>query len=497
MSLFDKMKRALGLHGEDEELYNEESSNEPIESGVSPEADGPESCASEQVSPEALSCEIFEAVVKLFNEIQPDFVCTCINTEQQRKYILDSIDSGVRRSLEAAQTAARQRGEAASESERKSIMTQLEKLKGQYANLEEQRNAFQNEQLSATRQKRALTERVHDLESQVEALTAEKEQFELESRSMQNKLRVLSVNGGNMASADDGNDKLIKQIADLTKSNEDLQLMLSESRTQAEKAQELEEANRKLRAERDKLQSDQNELRMRMAEAEQSEKRASTTLKELNDALEAAEANQVQSERQIEHLRRELITASKGDERLVEANATIAGKDREIADLKMQIELVTERMATAEAACDDAQKSIDELNAKISELQAEKESLILEAAEYRKSAEAKLEEKEAELKAVRASVAEVVTPEKPRRGRKPKAQKAKTEPHEPKPVSPEKPKISAIDELIDESEWLVAPSADTQTPPLHQATPGDDDFGYKAPPKKAKMADDANQLRLF
>ncbi len=48
-------------------------------------------------------------------------------------------------------------------------------------------------QLSAERQKRALSERVHDLESKVLKLEADCEQYDLEKKSLMNKLKVASV----------------------------------------------------------------------------------------------------------------------------------------------------------------------------------------------------------------------------------------------------------------------------------------------------------------
>ena len=52
--------------------------------------------------------------------------------------------------------------------------------------LEEQRNTMQSAQLSAERQKRAVAEKVHELEARIAALEAEKELLptDLQSRSL-------------------------------------------------------------------------------------------------------------------------------------------------------------------------------------------------------------------------------------------------------------------------------------------------------------------------
>ncbi|MDE7145291.1 MAG: hypothetical protein K2O30_03965, partial [Duncaniella sp.] len=43
------------------------------------------------ISDETLPADLFDAVIKLFNEQQPDFVKTSLSTDAQRKYIVDSI----------------------------------------------------------------------------------------------------------------------------------------------------------------------------------------------------------------------------------------------------------------------------------------------------------------------------------------------------------------------------------------------------------------------
>lgn len=57
------------------------------------------------------------------------------------------------------------------------------------------------------------------------------------------------------------------------------------------------------------------------------------------------------------------------------------------------------------------------------------------------------------------------------------------------------PRISAIDELLESTDWFVAPSlpeSKTETPEKN-----DDDFGYKAPPPRKSHPDDDKQLLLW
>ena len=158
-------------------------------------------------STEALASKAFDCVVELFNSIQPDFVKQCLDTEAQRRYITEHIDSSLREALNHATQQAREAGRRQWQAERSRLSSDLDNLRKQYASIKRRSEDFQNAQLSEARQKRALSDRVHDLESQVAALEAEKEQFQIENRSMANKLRASGVLRGvessNTAAPDD------------------------------------------------------------------------------------------------------------------------------------------------------------------------------------------------------------------------------------------------------------------------------------------------------
>lgn len=427
MSFVNRIKHALGLGPDDEELLEQEA--EGTAEIKQPEAPGPMQQEASAINSEQLSSDIFAAVVMLFNDIQPEFVKKCINTEDQKRYILNSIDEGVKRSLEAAQTAARRHGEKISEEERRSVGEQLEKLKKQYAVLAEQKNAFQNEQLSATRQKRALTERIHDLEAQVEQLASEKEQFELESRSMQNKLRVLSVSPQSHAEDSDPQSEDVAELSEKLKASElanaELRKEIGELKDENKESADLKSKVQSLRNERDQLHTALNELKVNLNFEQKNAKRAQTELKETQTKVKKLEV-------EIARLNTELANAS--DNNAAEADAL----------------------------------------------------------------RTRLSEKEAEINAMRASLQENMVKERPKRGRKPKKREAEVTatPDTNKTESSKKPAISAIDELLDESEWLVAPSA-TDIHPAALSQEPDDDFGYRAPQRKTKNFDDENQLTLF
>lgn len=103
---------------------------------------------SERIIDSTLPQDLFDAVINLFNAQQPEFVEKCLSTDAQRKYIIDSIDEKLKQRLSVD-------------------VTEKETLRKENRRL----------QLSVDRQKRALLDRINDLESQVARHNDEKEKI--------------------------------------------------------------------------------------------------------------------------------------------------------------------------------------------------------------------------------------------------------------------------------------------------------------------------------
>ncbi|MDE6173972.1 MAG: hypothetical protein K2F88_00205, partial [Duncaniella sp.] len=109
--------------------------------------------AAEKVSvTESLPVDLFDAVIAIFNDAQPDFVKKCLDTEAQRKYLIDSIDSRLR---EQAEQAARSSADRWQE-ERSRLEARISELEGDDNAMAVLRKENHRLQLSVDRQKRAL-----------------------------------------------------------------------------------------------------------------------------------------------------------------------------------------------------------------------------------------------------------------------------------------------------------------------------------------------------
>ena len=430
MSLLYSLKRAFNI-GEDTD-DDDEAAISPADATAPqiPEADSapvtplPE----EPEAAEALAASMLDAVVKLFNTTQPEFVRACLNTDEQCRYLLGAIGADVRQAMEQAVEQARRRGMEQFSAERSRLTDELTTLRSEKEALERRREEYKSEHLSAERQKRALTDRVRDLEQLTATLEAEREQYMLENRSMLNKLRVAGVLGHTLPDDDTPPAPDPALTAELEQKTAELDRLTDE-------LTKLKADLERLTAERDKLTAESEKLRAE-SEASQSE------LVESRERIATLEAFLAKGKERSKMLSRELEESRTAEQALREENTRL------------------------HRSLDNSQPPADGIT-------------LTSIPDHLPAREAPAKDKNnyPEPEAETTAPAEPATPvQKRRRGRKPKKQ----------------PRISAIDELMDSTDWLQSPTPE----PEPQADKPPDDFGYR-PPAKNPADDDQRQLSLW
>ena len=281
--------------------------------------------------------------------------------------------------------------------ERQQLMEDNERLRSQYYSIKQKSEEYQSKALSADRQKRALSERLRDLEGTLATAESDREQYQLENRSLLNKIRVASLR---QESSDD------------------------------------------------------------------------------NEALNQLSAKNLELTDQVKKLTAELKEAQNSEK--IMSIALVPAQD-EVKDLKEKLD--KERELTAKA---------DE---QLARLKADNEMLQRQV-----ESASKLEQQLRDEIARLSEMIQATATQQPAQPRQPKRRKSKKHAAEidqtpldlglepPKPL-----KISAIDELMDDTDWFIAPDP----VPLKKDPEVDEDFGYKEPVAKKTSRDDDKQLSLF
>ena len=200
MSFFNKISRMFGFGNDSDadEFTDETTDGEapvPVlaadgeqQSDV-PLADVP---TLPEIDPD-MKARIFEGVVDVFNKSLPEFLARSVDPVVQRRLLLEAMDKSASDYLSSLMLTAEQYAEKKLKVAVDAAHRESEKLKTDMAQLEQQRSSLREAQLSADRRRRALSDRVNDLESKFATAEAEREQFELENKSLLNKLKVADV----------------------------------------------------------------------------------------------------------------------------------------------------------------------------------------------------------------------------------------------------------------------------------------------------------------
>lgn len=204
MSFFSKITRALGFDGDNDDFREEldevdvatpdaVAPTEPVAASEVPELT--EVPVLPSIDPD-MKARIFDGVLEIFNRSLPDFIARSIDPAAQRKQMADALDKSVDEYLNSLMLTAEQYAENKLKVAMENSQREAERLKNDMAQLEHQRASLRESQLSADRRRRALADRVNDLEGRVAKAEAEREQFELENKSLLNKLKVADVQPG-------------------------------------------------------------------------------------------------------------------------------------------------------------------------------------------------------------------------------------------------------------------------------------------------------------
>lgn len=457
MSFISTLKRAFGFGSDDiaadEDLYSDTATGSDSTAASSTAPDVQQSAAAKEIEPvkfdTAVQQAIFDGVLAVFNEALPDFLAKTGDPDARRKYLYNSLDESIRQYIDGLSAKAEEYCEAQWQKRQAGMAAEMDAIRVRAEEIEKQSSDIKQKQLSADRQKRALTERVHDLESQLSRLESEREQYELENRSLVNRIKVANVQQADLEKAQ----------AELTS----LQAELLKMRTNPEQAfAEREEALQKQIAEMaDGIASLKEQIRVakemhddmrhRLAEAD---KLAAAQAEKLG-AIATLEATVAERDKTIEHLNKTIRDTDEIVKHVSTLDKALAQRDDTIAAHKKTI-----------ATLEDEIKALKDTISENMRLQAKREKELKD-----------------EIKSLRPPtvVAEMTVDFE-----------AATEDKAPK-ISEDD--LSAIEETFESDEWFTK-TPPPETPSMRPAET-ESEFGYRAPRRKSPAPEHPGQLSLF
>lgn len=379
---------------------------------------------------------IFDGVLAIFNEAQPQFIRDCLDREAQRRYLFNALDNSLKEYLSHLGDNARREAHEANREEREKMMNDMASLRKREQQVEQSLAEQQANQLSDKRQKRALTQRNQDLEKQVATLEGEREQYQLEIKSLMNKLRLAELRGGDEAAVAAVNEEI-------------------------------------------------EELRKTVTANNAENTRLNMTLKQRDDEMAALNKQITELNARIE----ELSAEAEGERITEEDRRIIADVEQQIARFDEIKKAKDEKISAQARKLTEAAQEAEQLRAQLAKAQEE----LVHAQEQLALAQT-LNARDAAIAADNVPGAEeipaaAVTTQPRRRGRRKNAAAVAQ-------TVERMPKVSAIDDNIGSVDWvLTAPTAEDNVKMAAPSSP-DPDFGYQ-PPVKRDLGDNAAQLTLF
>jgi predicted RNase H-like nuclease (RuvC/YqgF family) len=227
MAFLNSIKRAFGIPTDDiddnDDIYtpdNDETENPSLDQ-VSSATD---SLAAEPHTEDAaatMPVELLDMITGIINESLPPLVKNSIDKESQRTMLADMLGQSFKEYVTRIAEITRSNALKAMDGDRSKLQIELDSLRSERKQLEAKRDEQKSQLLSEQRQRRALNDRVKDLEAQISAFEAERDQYQLEIKSMINKMRVAGVR-----ESDDA--ELQNRIKELTDKNAGLTRILEE-----------------------------------------------------------------------------------------------------------------------------------------------------------------------------------------------------------------------------------------------------------------------------
>lgn len=165
MSFFSRLRHSLGFS--DEEILETDGDTVLADDETPVPADAVGPCGDEEAAAAAHDKEmsdareaIFGYVVDVFNQALPDFLARSVDPETQRRFLFEKLDQGLEGLSRAHRCRGRQSLRDALERRAGPLRSEMEELKRKSEQVERDRADLKQKQLSADRQKRAMSDRL-------------------------------------------------------------------------------------------------------------------------------------------------------------------------------------------------------------------------------------------------------------------------------------------------------------------------------------------------
>lgn len=402
--------------------------------------------------------DLFDALIEQFNAAQPDFISKCLSTDAQRAYLLNSLSDNLKQRLNnTGLKISSSTNDSCDTAERERLQRRITALEAENKATDTLRQENRKLHLSIERQKRALLDRINDLEAQVAKSHAEKEKFFSDRHNPADAALIDSTNA---------------RVKELEQTLTERDSKITEQRETIEKLGETVENLSKTLTERDEQIASETSLR------EQLEVKTRMSDEMLNDLRNQAAAARNEYE---ETCRQQQAALEQIHEQVASFEQVKARLEARILELKE---------ALKEAKRTDREEQIARLNEENASLRHTIENNLYNQANSENRLRNEIKQLRRELEMATSQTGQSTAESESQPASKsaaaepsPAAFPTETPGERPAPRRRGRPKKVKLDDDLDNTEWFSG----------HKDDP---DFGYHEPPRRPSN-DNAAQLSLF
>ena len=135
-----------------------------------------------------LPIEMYNGVLSIINSTIPAFVRECLDVEAEKRAIAKALGPHIKGAIEKARKQIEENAQRKWDNERAEMSARVEQAELAGKEAAERAEQDRAKVMSADAQRKAVTERCRTLENRVAELEAEREQFDLENKSLINRL---------------------------------------------------------------------------------------------------------------------------------------------------------------------------------------------------------------------------------------------------------------------------------------------------------------------
>lgn len=164
---------------------------------------------------EELPVEMFNGVLSIINSTIPTFVRECLDVEAEKRAIAKALGPHIKNAILKACRQIEEDARRQWEADRAEMETRIGQAEARGKEASERAEQERAKAMSAEAQRKAVTERCRTLENRVAELEAEREQFDLENKSLVNKIKVAQVHADDAAHYREEAEELRRQLAEI------------------------------------------------------------------------------------------------------------------------------------------------------------------------------------------------------------------------------------------------------------------------------------------